>query len=109
MKITNWRKKLAAAIVAAGIMVPGVARAGVITVPDADFKTFDVTNSPALTSYAYANYSSGKGPYRTGDPNTASPWVDDLGHNAGNYIQDSGRSNWLSSVPTFSSWWIVSR
>lgn len=81
MKVTNWRKSIAVAIAAAGISVPGVARAVNIPVPDADFKAYTV--SPSL-GYAYANS------YRP-----TSPWVDDLEHNANPYVQDNASSNWL--------------
>lgn len=84
MKVTNWRKKLAAAIVAAGIWVPGVAEAANIVVPDGDFGTYSVPSR----GYAYA--ADPLGAYRP-----TSPWVDDLSHNSGNYIQDNGSSNWL--------------
>lgn len=85
MKVTNWRKKLAAALVAAGMMAPSAAYAATITVPDADFKTYTVPSR----GFAYATGSFGA--YRP----PGSPWVDDLGHSAGNYIQDNNRSSWL--------------
>lgn len=80
MKVTNWRKKLAAAILAAGILIPSAARAVNIPVLDSDFNGFTVPGA----GYAYANT------YRP-----TSPWVDDLEHNSGNYIQDNSSSNWL--------------
>jgi hypothetical protein len=81
MKVTNWTKKLSAAIVAAGIGVPS-AHAINIPVGDANFETYPV---PA-NGYAYANS------YRVG-PN-ASPWVDDLDNPPG-YTQDNSASAWL--------------
>lgn len=84
MKVTNWRKKLTASIVAAGIWVPGLAQAANINVPDGDFGTYSVPSR----GYAYA--ADPLGAYRP-----TSPWVDDLSHNSGNYIQDNGSSNWL--------------
>lgn len=79
MKVTNWRKKLAAAIVAAGIYVPGVAHAVNIPLGDASFENFVV---PAA-NYAYANA------YRP-----TSAWVDDLDSPPG-YTQDNVVSAWL--------------
>jgi len=84
MKVTNWRRKLTAAIVAAGIYVPGVAYGANINVPDGDFEAYQVPSR----NYAYA--AGPLGAYRP-----TSPWVDDLDHNSGSYIQDNGSSNWL--------------
>ncbi len=84
MKVTNWRKTIAVAIAAAGISVPGIARAVNIPVPDSNFKAYTV--SPSL-GYAYANS------YRP-----TSPWVDDLEHSANPYVQDNSSSNWLYNV-----------
>ena len=84
MKVTNWRRKIVAAIVAAGIYVPGVAHAVNIPVLDQDFETYSVPS----WNYAYA--TGPKGAYRP-----ASAWVDDLGHNSGNYFEDNASSNYL--------------
>jgi hypothetical protein len=78
MKVTNWTKKLSAAIVAAGIGVPS-AHAVIIPVGDASFEDYVV---PAI-GYAYANS------YRP-----TSPWVDDLDNPPG-YTQDNAQSAWL--------------
>ena len=80
MKVTNWRKKIAVAIAAAGIWIPGVARA--VSIPLAD-PSFDAYTVPAA-GYAYANS------YRP-----TSGWVDDLDHTAAPYVQDNVDSNWL--------------
>jgi hypothetical protein len=79
MKITNWTKKLSAAIVAAGIWAPGVAQAVNIPLGDSSFEAYVV---PAV-GYAYANE------YRP-----TSAWVDDLDNPPG-YTQDNVSSNWL--------------
>ena len=80
MKVTKWWKKLSAAIVAAGIFVPGMAHAVDIPLGDPSFENFVV---PAI-GYAYANT------YRP----LGSPWVDDLDNPPG-YTQDNGVSAWL--------------
>ena len=79
MKVTNWCKKLSAAIVAAGIWVPNVAHAINIPLGDPSFEAYTV---PAI-GYAYANS------YRP-----TSAWVDDLDNPPG-YTQDNGVSAWL--------------
>lgn len=83
MKITNWTKKLSAAIVAAGIWVPGVAQAIVIPLGDPSFETYVVPSR----GYAYA--ADPLGAYRP-----TSPWVDDLDNPVG-YTQDNAASNWI--------------
>ena len=80
MKVTNWRRKLAVAIAAAGIWTPTVAHAINIPLGDPSFEAYTV---PAL-GYAYADL------YRP----TGSPWVDDLDNPPG-YTQDDGVSAWL--------------
>jgi hypothetical protein len=87
MKITNWTKKLSAAIVAAGIWAPSVAHAINIPVGDSGFETYVV---PAR-GYAYA--ADPLGAYRV-SPAPLSPWVDDLDNPVG-YVQDDGDSHWL--------------
>src|SRR5262245_48203227 len=89
MKVTNWTKKLSAAIVAAGIWVPGVAQAINIPLGDPSFETYVV---PAR-GYAYA--ADPLGAYRV-NPAPLSAWVDDLDSPVG-YTQDNGVSNWLYS------------
>jgi hypothetical protein len=80
MKITNWCRKLSAAIVAAGIWVPGMAYAVDIPLGDPSFEDYVV--NPAI-GYAYSNE------YRP-----TSAWVDDLDSPPG-YTQDDGCCNWL--------------
>jgi len=84
MKVTNWTKKLSAAIVAAGIWVPGAAQAINIPLGDPSFEAYVV---PPAVGYAYAAPPSGS--YRP-----TSAWVDDLDSPPG-YTQDNGVSNWL--------------
>jgi len=87
MKVTNWWKKLSAAIVAAGIWGPNVAHAVNIPLGDPSFENYVV---PAR-GYAYATGSLGT--YRP-----TSPWVDDLDNPGANYVQDNASSNWLYSA-----------
>src|SRR5438128_1411866 len=92
MKVTNWWKKLSAAIVAAGIFVPSVGYAITIPVGDASFETYQV---PAV-NYAYAKDPAGA--YRP-----ASPWVSNMdspdpappGPTGGQYTEDVHLSNYL--------------
>lgn len=85
MKVTKWWKKLAAAIVAAGIWVPSAAYAVNIPVGDPSFETYVVPSR----GYAYATGSLGT--YRP-----ASPWIDDQDFNLPpDYVQDDAKSNWL--------------
>lgn len=86
MKVTNWTKKLSAAIVAAGIWVPS-AHAVNIPLGDPGFETYVVPSR----GYAYA--ADPFGAYRVSPP-PLSAWVDDLDAPAG-YTQDNGVSNWL--------------
>jgi hypothetical protein len=88
MKVTNWCKKLSAAIVAAGISLPSMAYAINIPLGDPDFETYVV---PANPGYAYAANPSGA--YRVSPP-PLSAWVDDLDNPPG-YTQDNSVSNWL--------------
>jgi hypothetical protein len=82
MKIRNWSKRLAAALLAAGIWVPNVGYGLDIPLGDPSFEDFVV---PAA-GYAYADE------YRP-----TSPWVDDLDSPAG-YTQDDSSSSWLYSA-----------
>jgi hypothetical protein len=86
MKVTNWTKKLSAAIVAAGIWVPS-AYAVNIPLGDPSFETYVV---PAR-GYAYA--ADPAGAYRV-SPAPLSAWVDDLDNPPG-YTQDNSASAWL--------------
>lgn len=80
MKVKNWLRKVPAALLAAGIFVPGVAYALDHPLGDPSFENFVV---PPAIGYAYANT------YRP-----TSPWVDDLDSPPG-YTQDNAASNWL--------------
>jgi hypothetical protein len=87
MKVTNWCKKLRAAIFAGGLLVPGMAHAVDISLGDAGFENFVV----GTAGFAYSDM------YRP-----TSAWIDDLdsppdgsGGPNGYYIQDDGNSNWL--------------
>src|SRR4051812_25696853 len=84
MKVTNWTKKLCAAVVAAGIWAPSMAYATNIPLGDPSFEDYTV---PAAVGYAYAAPPAGS--YRP-----TSAWVDDLDSPPG-YTQDDGNSNWL--------------
>ncbi|MBN1852489.1 MAG: hypothetical protein JW829_07180, partial [Pirellulales bacterium] len=80
MKITNWKKKLAAALVAAGIWIPSTALALDIPLGDPSFEDYTVS---ASSGYAYSDT------YRP-----TSAWVDDL-YSTFSYVEDDGNSNWL--------------
>jgi PEP-CTERM motif len=80
MKISNWCKKLSAALVAAGALAPTASYAVNIPLGDPSFEAFAV---PVPPGYAYANL------YRP-----TSAWVDDLDAPPG-YTQDDVTSNWL--------------
>jgi hypothetical protein len=83
MKINNWCKHLAGALLAAGIWIPNVSYAINIPVGDNSFEDFVVPAFPAGAGYAYSDT------YRP-----TSAWVDDLDSPPG-YVQDDGDSNWL--------------
>src|SRR5262245_54660185 len=95
MKVTNWRKKIVAAVLASGVFLPAATYAVNIPLLDPGFDNAFIvpTYMPGVsgTGYAYANT------YRT-----ASPWVDDLDSPtspAGNQrFQDDVASNWLYST-----------
>lgn len=80
MKINNWCKHLAGALLAAGIWLPNVSYAVNIPLGDPSFEDYVV---PAAVGYAYSNE------YRP-----TSAWVDDLDSPSG-YTQDDGDSSWL--------------
>jgi hypothetical protein len=80
MKINNWCKHLAGALLAAGIWVPNACYGVNIPLGDASFEDYVV---PAAVGYAYANE------YRP-----TSAWIDDLDSPPG-YTQDNASSNWL--------------
>ena len=84
MKVTNWRRKLIASLVAGGTLVPGIGYALDIPLGDPSFENYVV---PASPGYAYAVPPNGS--YRP-----TSPWVDDLDSPTG-FTQDAGSSNWI--------------
>jgi PEP-CTERM motif len=85
MKVTNWCRKLSAAVLAAGIWVPGVSYAVNIPLGDPSFDAFAVPAFPGGLGYAYSDT------YRP-----TSAWVDDLDSpGPPDYVQDDGNSNWL--------------
>lgn len=79
MKINNWRRGVAAALMAAGVWIPDITYAANIPLADPGFEAFTVP----VAGYAYANT------YRP-----TSGWVDDLNSPPG-YTQDDAASNWL--------------
>lgn len=79
MKVTKWWKKIAASLLAAGLLTPCVASAADIPLVDPSFETYAVPGS----GYAYANT------YRP-----TSAWIDDQDM-AG---VDNSASNWLYSA-----------
>ena len=95
MKVTKWWKKLSAAIVAAGIWVPGVAYATDIPLGDPSFEVYDATPHNGGFAYAQPNAAySYTGAYRPPMTGTPSSWVDDLDSPFGS-VQDDNASNWL--------------
>jgi len=84
MKVTNWRRKLIASLVAAGTLAPAAGYALDIPLGDPSFENYVV---PATPGYAYAVPPNGS--YRP-----TSPWVDDLDSPPG-FQQDAGSSNWI--------------
>jgi len=85
MKLSNWKKNVAAALLAAGINLPSTAVANSIPLGDPSFEAYAIsTAGSAGSQYAYANA------YRP-----TSAWVDDQDHNSGGYVQDANPSNWL--------------
>ncbi len=84
MKVSNWRRKLIASIIAGGALAHGAAYAVNIPLGDPSFEDYTV---PASPGYAYAAPPFGS--YRP-----TSAWVDDLDSPPG-YTQDDGDSNWL--------------
>ncbi len=86
MRIKNWCRKLAAALLAAGIWVPSMAYAVNIPLGDPSFEDYVV---PPASGYAYAAPPPAGVAYRP-----TSAWVDDLDSPPG-YTQDNHSSNWL--------------
>src|SRR5688500_1400996 len=91
MKVTNWCKKLSAAILAAGIWFPSMAYAINIPLGDPSFEAFGVPAFPAGDGFAYSDT------YRP-----TSAWVDDpdsppdgTGGPSDYYLPDDGASAWL--------------
>jgi hypothetical protein len=85
MKVSNWKKTVAAALLAAGVYVPSTASAANIPLGDPSFEAYLIsTAGSAGSQYAYANA------YRP-----TSAWIDDQDHNSGGYVQDTNPSSWL--------------
>ena len=84
MKVTNWTKKISAAILAAAFWVPS-AHAIDIPLGDPGFEAYQVNPypGPSPAGYAYANLYGG-----------TSAWIDDLDSPPG-YTQGNSISNWL--------------
>ncbi len=78
MKVTNWKKTVASALLAAGIYVPSAALADYnIPVGDPSFEAYGIpTGGPLGSQYAYANL------YRP----TGSAWIDDQDHFSASYV-----------------------
>jgi hypothetical protein len=84
MKVTNWKRKIAASLVAAGLWAPS-AHAIDIPLADPSFEDYVIsTAQPVNAQYAYANA------YRP-----TSAWVDDQEHFSAPYVQDTNPSSWL--------------
>jgi hypothetical protein len=84
MKVTNWRRKIFASLVAGGTIVPSASYAVNIPLGDPSFEDYTVPSPP---NYAYAVPPAGS--YRP-----TSAWVDDLDSPPG-FAQDAGRGNWI--------------
>lgn len=85
MKVTNWKRKVASTLLAAGLALPGAAHAMNIPLADPSFEDYAISAAASAGSqYAYAPA------YRP-----TSAWIDDQDHNSGAYIQDNAGSNWL--------------
>jgi hypothetical protein len=85
MKVTNWKKHVASALLAAGVVLPTTAFAYDIPLADPSFEDYLIsTAGSAGSQYAYANE------YRP-----TSAWVDDQDHFSAPYVQDTNPSSWL--------------
>jgi hypothetical protein len=85
MKVKNWKRKIGATLVAAGLWFPHAATAANIPLADPSFETYTIaTNIAAGSQYAYAPA------YRP-----TSAWVDDQDSPGSAYVQDNKDSNWL--------------
>lgn len=80
MRVTNWRKKIYASLITAGLLAPQAVFAVDIPLGDAGFETYLVPSY----GYAYSNI------YR---PDSA--WIDDQDNPSEGRNQDDGDSNWL--------------
>lgn len=80
MKFTNWRKKFASTLVAAGVFVPGVAIGTTIPIGDSGFEDYSLVAAGG-GAYAYSDQSSFNGSegYRTSGSGMVSAWEDDRG------------------------------
>jgi hypothetical protein len=88
MKVTNWVRKAAVKLVAAGVLLPSAAYAAIdLPLGDPSFEDYVLTpDYPVGDGYAYSDLY---GPI--------SAWIDDLDNPAG-YTQTDGLSNWLYEV-----------
>lgn len=91
MRVTNWRKKLGTALVAAGMLSPAAALAVDIPLGDASFEDYVVPVAGPYAGYAYSDL------YRP-----TSAWIDDqespsLFYQTPNNdnLEDDGQGNWL--------------
>jgi hypothetical protein len=86
MKVTNWKKRIASTLLAAGVFVPSAALAYDIPLADPSFEDYIIPTGGSLGSqFAYANL------YRP----SGSAWIDDQDHNSAPYVQDTNPSSWL--------------
>ncbi len=81
MRVTNWRKKVYASLVSAGLIMPQVAYAVDIPLGDSSFEAYSVAANPG---YAYSNEYGG-----------VSAWIDDQDNPSANRFENDGDSNWL--------------
>jgi hypothetical protein len=91
MKVTNWVRKAAVKLVAAGVLLPSAAYAAIdLPLGDPSFEDYVLTpDYPTGAGYAYSD-----------DYVSQSEWIDDL-NGAGfpaDYIQSDGISSWLYEV-----------
>jgi hypothetical protein len=80
MKVSNWRRRISASLIAAGLMTPPMVRAMDIPLDDPSFEAYVVPQSGSFPHYAYSDL------YRP-----VCPWVDDQDMPT----QDDGQGNWL--------------
>jgi hypothetical protein len=84
MKVKNWKRKIAATLIAAGMWAPGAAHALDIPLGDPSFEAYNLSPTPAGSAYAYANVYRPTSAW-IGNPDDAAGPVDG-GFNASNWI-----------------------